>query len=79
MSKDENDFYRVHYKSSTISFWETCRDLDAVHKFLEEREDKLFGVEIRIKMETGWSEIERAELKRLKEKYEAGEEGSHNG
>lgn len=70
MSKDENDFYRVYYKSSTVSFSEALRDLDAVHTFLQEREDRLYGVEIRIEMKSGWDEIERATLKRLKAKYE---------
>lgn len=70
MGKSEDDFYRVYYKSSTISFSEVCRDLDEVHKFLEAREDKLFGVEIRVKQQGGWKEIELAELARLKAKYE---------
>lgn len=70
MSKDDNIFYKVHYSSTTISFWETCRDLQAVLAFLKEREDRLFGVEITIRQKIGWDEVERAELNRLKEKYE---------
>lgn len=71
MSKDENSYYRVYWKSSTVSFGESLRDLDAVHKWLSAREDRLYGVEIRIEQRSGWDEVERAELARLKAKYES--------
>lgn len=69
-NESDNHYYRVHYKSNTISSWEVCHTLEDVHKFLLARAGKLSGVIITIEQEYGWDEQERHELARLKEKYE---------
>lgn len=76
----ENNYYTVHYKSSTVSFTNIFHTLDEVFKDLRDREesDKLSGAEITICQKYGWDEQERKELARLKAKYEPETAGREN-
>lgn len=70
-TRDDNYFYRLHYKSSTASFWETFHTRSELYAFLNRYNDKrLSGVELTIIQDYGWDEQERKELARLKAKYE---------